>query len=35
MKNPLLILGGVLVCSVALPILISVVSYKDVNINTT
>ena len=33
MKNPLLILGGVLVCSVALPILISVVSYKDVNIN--
>lgn len=35
MKNPLLILGGVLVCSVSLPILISVVSYKDVNINTT
>lgn len=33
MKNPLLILGGVLVCSVALPVLISVVSYKNVNIN--
>lgn len=35
MKNPLLLLGGILACSVALPILISVVSYKDVNINTT
>lgn len=34
MKNPLLILAGVVVCSITIPILISVVSYNDVDIST-
>lgn len=34
MKNPLLILAGVVVCSISIPILISVVSYNDVDIST-
>lgn len=34
MKNPLLILAGVVVCSISIPILISVVSYDDVDIST-
>lgn len=34
MKNPLLILAGVVVCSISIPILISVVSYDDINVST-
>ena len=35
MNNPLGILAGVLVCSVTLPVFLSVVSYNDIEINTT
>ncbi len=35
MKNPLLFLGGVLGCSIVLPILISVVSYRNIEIDTS
>lgn len=33
MKNPILILGGILICSISLPIIISFVSYKDIDNN--
>lgn len=34
MNNPLRILAGVIVCSVTLPIFLSVVSYDDIETNT-
>lgn len=34
MKNPLLILAGVVACSISIPVLLSVVSYDDIDINT-
>ena len=33
MNNPLGILAGVIVCSVTLPIFLSVVSYDDIEVN--
>lgn len=34
MKNPLLSLVGVVVCSISIPILISIISYDDIDIST-
>ena len=34
MNNPLRILAGVIVCSVTLPIFLSVASYDDIETNT-
>ena len=35
MNNPLGILAGILVCSATLPVFLSVVSYNNIEINTT